>query len=206
MVGSLLPKPRAGSFLVATMIFSMASVLAMAATPASAPAHYTLDPARSLLRFAFVQAGANNSGRFGKFTADVLFAPDNLAASKINVTIDIASLDTGDMERDDTLKGADLFDVKKFPQARFVSGKLTQTAQGRYEALGKLTIRNVTRDIRVPLSFQPKLEGGKTFGYMTGRAVLKRLDFGVGQGEWKSTEWVNDEVNVTFNLRLQPAT
>ena len=205
MADSLLPKLRAGSFLVSALILAMGSVVAMAAAPA-APAHYTLDPARSMLRFSFVQAGANNTGRFGKFTTDVLFAADNLPASKINVTVDVGSLDTGDKERDDSLKGADLFDVSKFPQARFVSSKITQASAGRYEAIGKLTIRNVGKDIRVPMTFQTKVEGGKTIGYMTGRAVLKRLEFGVGQGEMKSTEWVGDEVNVTFSLRLQPAT
>jgi len=114
MADSLLPKLRAGSFLVSALILAMGSVVAMAAAPA-APAHYTLDPARSMLRFSFVQAGANNTGRFGKFTTDVLFATDNLPASKINVTVDVGSLDTGDKERDDSLKGADLFDVSKFP-------------------------------------------------------------------------------------------
>ncbi len=70
----------------------------------------------SLLRFTPEQAGANNTGRFGKYSADVTFSADNLAASKIDVSIDVASLDTGDKERDDTLKGADLFDVAKFPE------------------------------------------------------------------------------------------
>lgn len=205
MADSLRPALRAGSLLATAMVLALASVAAVAAAPA-APAHYTLDPARSMLRFSFTQAGANNNGRFGKFTTDVLFAADNLGASKINVTVDVGSLDTGDKERDDTLKGADLFDVQKFPQARFVTSKITQAAAGRYEAIGKLTIRSVGKDIRVPMTFQTKLEGGKAIAYMTGRAVLKRLDFGVGQGEMKSTEWVADEVNVTFSLRLEPAT
>jgi len=42
--------------------------------------------------------------------------------------------------------------------------------------------------------------------YMAGKTVIRRLDFGVGQGDWKSTEWVGNEVTVTFNLRLIPAT
>jgi polyisoprenoid-binding protein YceI len=192
-----------GRFLsfIAALLFAGSAFAAGAA-----PVKYTLDAPSSLLRFTFEQAGANNTGRFGKYTADVTFAADNLAASKIDVTVDITSLDTGDMERDDTLKGADLFDVKKFPSARFVATKFTANGQGRYDAQGKLTIRNVTRDIKVPITFQNKLEGGKNIGFMTGRATLKRLEFGVGQGDWKSTEWVNDEVNVTFSLRLAPAT
>lgn len=192
---------RAGSF-VAMVFCAHATV---AAAPA-APAHFVLEPSKSLLRFQFVQAGANNSGRFGKYTADVLFSNENLPASKINVAVDITSLDTGDQERDDTLKGADLFDVKKYREARFVSTKIVSTGQARYEAQGKLTIRNVTKDVKLPITFQTKVEQGKTMGYLTGRTTIKRLEYGVGQGEWKSTEWVNDDVSVTFSLRLTPAT
>jgi polyisoprenoid-binding protein YceI len=191
---------RAGAFV--TMMFCACAAFAAAAAP---PPHFVLEPSKSLLRFSFVQAGASNTGRFGKYTADVLFSNDNLAASKIDVSIDIASLDTGDKERDDTLKGADLFDVKKFPAARFVSSKIISSGAGRYEAQGKLTIRNVTKDIKLPITWQTKDEGGKTYGYLTGRSSLKRLEYGVGQGDWKSTEWVNDDVGVTFSLRLAPA-
>ncbi|MEJ1964273.1 MAG: YceI family protein [Gammaproteobacteria bacterium] len=165
---------------------------------------YTLEPTASLLRFSFEQSGANNTGRFGKYTADVTFAADNLAASKIDVSIDTGSLDTGDKERDDTLKQAELLDPAKFPKARFVSSKITLVGAGRFEAQGKLTIRDVTKDIKLPITFQTKDEKGKQMGFLTGRYSLKRLEYGVGQGDWKSTEWVKDDVLVTFSLKLSP--
>src|SRR5438045_1513900 len=93
---------RAGLSL--SLMFCACAALAAAAAP---PPHYTLDLARSLLRFQFTQGGAANTGRFAKYTADVLFSNDNLSASKIDVVIDVASLDTGDGERDDTLKTPD---------------------------------------------------------------------------------------------------
>lgn len=193
---------RAVPVLAAALVASaLASTAALAA-----PVKYTLDAPNSLLRFSFEQAGANNNGRFKTYTADVTFSPEELAASKIDVTIDIASLDTGDQERDDTLKTPDLLDVKKFPKARFVSSKITLSGAGRYEAAGKLTIRNVTKDIKLPITFQTKAEKGKNVGFLTGRYTLKRLEYGVGQGDWKSTEWVKDDVLVTFSLKLQPAT
>jgi polyisoprenoid-binding protein YceI len=190
---------RAGSFVM--LLFATVAAFAAAAPPV----HYTLDASRSLLRFTFQQAGASNTGRFGKYTADVLFANDNLAASKIDVAIDINSLDTGDQERDDTLKTPDLFDAKKYPQAKFVATKFVATGTGRYDALGKLTIRNVTKDLKLPITFQTKAEQGKNVGYMTGRVTIRRLDFGVGQGDWKATDQVPDEVQVSFSLRLVPA-
>jgi polyisoprenoid-binding protein YceI len=185
------------------------------ATPAAAPTPaaatgaaattYVLDPAKSLLEFRFMQAGAENKGHFSRFTTTLTLSDANLAASKLDVTIDVSSLDTADKERDTTLRGVDLFNVAKFPKARFTATSLTRTGAGHYEAAGKLTIRDTTRDVRVPFTFEVKTEPGGAAGYMTGKATIKRLDFGVGQGEWKSTEGVANEVPVSFSLRLPAA-
>ncbi|MBS0379346.1 MAG: YceI family protein [Proteobacteria bacterium] len=184
------------------MLLSVASAFPAAA--ADAPmTHYVLDPAKSSLEFNFLQAGAQNKGRFRHFTVAFDFSPDNLAASHLEVTVDVPSLDTGDQERDDTLKDADLFSAKKFPQAVFRAQQIVKTATG-YEAVGKLTIRDITRDLRVPFTFRTAPEGAMTAGYMAGKTALKRLDYGVGQGEWKATDQVSNDVSVAFALRLTP--
>src|SRR5262249_25996011 len=182
---------------------AMAAVAVLsAARAADAPAtHYTLDPAKSTLEYQFAQAGAQNKGKFTKFTVTLDFSPDNPAAGKLDVVVEMGSLDTGDKERDDTLKSADLFSVDKFPQAHFTSTQITKTANG-YDAAGKLTLRGVTRDLHVPFSFRTASEQGKSVGYLFGKTSLKRLDFGVGQGDWKSTEWVGNDVAVSYSLRL----
>jgi polyisoprenoid-binding protein YceI len=183
----------------------LATLLPLAAWAGPAPpVHYTIDPAKSSLEFAFVQAGAANKGKFKSFPVTLDFSPDNLGASKLDVTVQIGSLDTGDKERDDTLRGGDLFDAAKFPQARFTSSAITKTASG-YLASGKLTIRGVTRDMQVPLTFRAATEQGQTVGYLAGGATVHRLDFGVGQGDWKSTEWIANDVKVSYSLRLTPA-
>lgn len=172
------------------------------ATAASAPVtHYVLDPAKSTLEFNFSQEGAQNKGRFRRFTTVLDFADDNLAASHLEVTIDLTSVDTDDQERDDTLRDADMFAVKKFAQARFTAAQIVKTASG-YEAGGKLTIRDITRDMRVPFTLRTATEQGASVGYMSGRTSLRRLDFGVGQGDWKATDEVGNDVGVSFALRL----
>jgi polyisoprenoid-binding protein YceI len=113
-------------------------------------------------------------------------------------------MDTGDKERDDTLRGPDLFDVQKFPQARFTATQFAKTAT-RYEAIGKLTLRGVTRDQHIPFTFRTADEQGHAVGYLSGKTTIKRLDFGVGQGDWKSTEWVGNDVTVSYSVRLVPA-
>jgi len=174
------------------------------AADAAPVTRYTLDPAKSTLEFQFQQAGAQNKGKFTRYSVTLDFSPDNPATSKLDVVVETGSLDTGDKERDDTLKGADLLGVAKFPQARFTSTQITKTANG-YDAVGKLTLRGVSRDIHVPFSFRTADEQGKPAGYLLGKTTIKRLDFGVGQGDWKSTEWVGNDVSVSYSLRVVPA-
>jgi polyisoprenoid-binding protein YceI len=189
----------------ALFVAAAARMVGIASAADGAPVtRYTLDPAKSTLEFQFVQAGAQNKGKFTRFPVTLDFSPDNLATSKLDVVVETGSLDTGDKERDDTLKGADLLSVAKFPQARFTSTQITKTANG-YDAVGKLTLRGVSHDIHVPFSFRTADEQGKPAGYLLGKTTFKRLDFGVGQGDWKSTEWVGNDVSVSYSLRLVPA-
>jgi len=171
------------------------------AADAAAATHYVLDPAKSSLEFTFVQAGAQNKGRFTRFQVAFEFAAESLAASRLDVTVDINSVDSGDEERDETLRGGDLFAVAKFPQAHFAASQINRTASG-YEAVGKLTIRGVTHDARVPFAFRTATENGVAVGYMTGKTSVRRLDYGVGQGDWRATDQVGNDVGVSFALRL----
>jgi polyisoprenoid-binding protein YceI len=122
----------------------------------------------------------------------------------LDVVIDMTSLDTGDKERDDTLRGSDLFDVAKNPQARFTSTQITKTGAG-YDAVGKLTLRGVSKDVHVPFTLRTATEQGKAVSYLEGKTTIKRLDFGVGQGDWKSTEWVGNDVGISYSVRLVAA-
>ena len=159
-------------------------------------AQWQSSPPQSKLTFNGQQAGAEFQGQFKRFTAKVAFDPAKPADCSFDVTIDVASVDSQDQERDDTLKSSDLFDVKQFPQSRYVATGCA--AQGKqFISQGKLTLRNVSRVVPITFTFD-----GKT---MKGSAQLKRLDFGVGQGEWKDTEWVADGVKIGFVLQVAPS-
>jgi polyisoprenoid-binding protein YceI len=193
---------KARGLMYATVSTSMAIVsiaVIAAAHAASASAHFTQDLTKSTLEYSFVQAGAQNKGTFKKYTVTLDVAGDK--AEKLDVVIDMTSLDTGDKERDDTLRGADLFNVAKNPQARFTSAQITKTAAG-YDAVGKLTLRGVSKDVHVPFTLRMATEQGKSVGYLEGKTTVKRLDFGVGQGDWKSTEWVGNDVGISYSVRL----
>src|SRR5215470_10288796 len=128
-----------------------AALLLSCAALSAGAASYSADPAASKLEFTGKQAGADFKGTFHKFTAAVDFAADNLAASHIDVQIDMSSVDTKDKDRDGTMKGADLFDVAKNPSAHYVTKSITKSGTG-YAATGSLTLRGVTKD--VPIEFQ----------------------------------------------------
>jgi polyisoprenoid-binding protein YceI len=159
----------------------------------------TLQPKESKLTFVGTQAGAQFEGAFQRFTADIKFDPQDLAGSRFDVKIDMASVDSKDSERDDTMKSDDLFAVKQFPTAHYVTERFTGRGGNKFAASGKLTLRNVTRE--VPLEFTFEQKNGSA--WLRGSAQLKRLDFGVGQGDWKDTENVGNDVKVNFVLLLK---
>lgn len=156
--------------------------------------------AGSSLRFEFNQAGAQSGGEFRKFTTELAYDEKNLAASSLRVTVQIGSLDTQDQERDITLKDADLFDAATFPTAVYAARSLDKTANG-VVAVGTLTLRGVTKDLRLPLTIRQTAQGIE----LSGAATIKRLEYGIGQGEWASTEWVGDDVKLTYKVALVKA-
>jgi polyisoprenoid-binding protein YceI len=166
---------------------------------AIASAQWTTQPQESTLTFVGTQAGAQFEGRFDRFTADIRFDPQDLAGSRFDVSIDLASVNSRDSERDDLIRGPDLFAVKQFPQARYVAASFTAKGGGKYAATGKLTLRNVTRDVPLEFTFEKNAQGA----WLKGAAQLNRLDFGVGQGEWQDTEAVANRVQVRFALLLK---
>lgn len=178
--------------------FALAA-LTLTAGLALAAAQWTLQPAASKISFVAKQAGAEFEAVFQKFTADIKFDPKDLAGSRFDVTIDMASVNSKDVERDTELKTPALFDTRKFPTARFVADKFSDKGGGKYSATGKLTIRDVTKDTPIEFTFAEK--GGAAT--LTGTSSIKRLDFGVGQGEWKDTSGVPNDVKVRFTLSLK---
>jgi polyisoprenoid-binding protein YceI len=181
----------------AIVILSVAAVAAVTQAVGAATS-YTADPTASHLDFIGVQAGAEFKGTFHKFTAAIDFAPDALASAHFDVQIDLNSVDSQDNDRDKTLRGSDIFDVAHFPTAHYVTRSVAKTATG-YTAMGSLTLHGITKD--VPINFEFVSSPATK---LVGTAALKRLDFGVGQGDWKSTEWVADAVKVSFSLALKP--
>ncbi len=176
-----------------------AVLLLCVADGAAAATAWRTDPG-SELGFRASQGGSEFHGAFAKFTASIVFDDRDLAGSRFDVRIATASVDTRDADRDGILKGEDLFHVAKYPEALFVATRFRRTAQG-YVADGQLTLRGITRPVAVAFTFTRSGAAAT----LAGSAQLRRLDFGVGQGDWKGTDSVANEVRVVFTLKLSPA-
>ncbi|MGU3285123.1 YceI family protein [Methylobacterium mesophilicum] len=173
----------------------LAAVLLATAVPASA-AEWSVDPAKSAIKFSGVQVGAPFSGRFERFDAKVDFDPAKPEAGHALVLVDLASARTGDVQRDEALPQKDWFDVKATSQARFEATRFVDKGHGDYEATGTLTIRGTSRPLTLP--FHLTLDKGQA--RVAGHVGLIRTDFGVGQGAWASGQWVALEVGVDIDL------
>jgi len=177
---------------------------AAAAHDAKAATAWVVDPAHSQLTFHPRLAGGEFAGRFERFEAAIRFDPADLADSSLRVVVDLLGARTGDADRDTALQGSDFFQTTRWPKGTFTSTGIRSLGGGRYEAAGKLTLREATRDVRVQFRFDPPAPSGGA-ARMVGSSVVRRLEFGVGQGDWHSTEWLDDAVRVEFELALRGA-
>ena len=169
----------------------------LAVTPALAAPQWRVDPEASRLAFSATQMGGAFEGTFRRFDADIRFDPDDLAASRVVVTVHMGSVDTRMADRDAQIRGPGFFDVARYPTARFATTGFAAAGDGRYVARAELTIRDVTRPVELP--FTLAIDGATAT--VTGSLSLMRLDHGVGQGEWQDTKTVGNEVVVTVALR-----
>jgi polyisoprenoid-binding protein YceI len=152
------------------------------------------------LEFTAIQAGARFTGRFADFRVDLDFDVAAPAKGRLHVTIATGSADTQDPDRDAILKSQDFFWCERHPEAAYHAEGFESDGRG-WRAIGTLTLRGVTRQVPVHFEVAP----GTDRLAMKGAARVRRLAFGVGQGEWASTEWIGDEVEIAMDVRLDPA-
>ena len=183
----------------------LAGLAALAAFPvtlapvqaaAPAPSRWIANKSASKVGFRSSFAGGAFTGRFERWDAAIHFDPKNLAASKVAAVIDMASARTGEASRDSALPTADWFNAAKFPRATFVSKSFKSVGNGRYQAIGDLSIRGVKRTVALP--FTLAITGNQA--KMQGTLKLDRTHFGVGQGQWSSGETVPTAVTVEIAI------
>jgi len=157
---------------------------------------------KSAISFGYKQMNVPLDGRFQHFNGRISFDPDKPALARAEIDIELASIDVGFAEGNDEVAGKLWFNTKQFPVARFVSTSIKPLGNNRYEVTGKMSIKGRTLDAKTPATFRQQGE----LGVFEGSFVLKRGDYGIGEGMWADYGTVANEVQIRFRLVAAAAT
>jgi polyisoprenoid-binding protein YceI len=173
----------------------VAAVLAGTALLSSAIPLKT-DAAHSGVSVAFTQMDVPVESPFKQFSAQIDYDAVHPEKTTARVDIDTASLDVGAPEYNKEIAKKTWFDSAHYPKASFVSTSVKAAGAGKLNVTGKLTIKGKTADVAFPVSI--KQEGNKQV--FQGQLPIKRLAFDIGEGEWKDTSLVADQVVIKFHI------
>lgn len=171
-----------------SMILAGCVVGLLASAACAGEARYRLTDANTKIEFTGTKPGGKHDGGFKRVTGEVVLSDG--AAPRVDVELDCTSLYSDNFMLTWHLKGADFFNVKKHPKARFTSTSIDRT-EGGYTITGNLTFLGVTK----PVSFPAAITTGDAMR-LNGAVTINRQDFGMTYGKGK----INDLVEVRFNV------
>ncbi|MFT3755197.1 MAG: YceI family protein [Pseudoxanthomonas sp.] len=170
-----------------------ALVAAFATVPAHA-ADYVQAPGSTLV-FGSSYDGEVFTGKFGGFTTTLSFDSEKLETAKLDVAITLTGSNSGNEDRDSTLLGSDFFNVAKFAQAHYTASKFRALGGNQYAADGTLSLRGISKPVTLTFTWTPGAQP-----VLAGKATVKRLDFGIGGGDWADTKTIPNEVAVSTKV------
>jgi len=174
---------------------TLAALLA-GVTLAAGAAPLKTDAARSSVSARFTQMDVPVESTFTRFNAQIDYDAAHPDKATARVDIDTASLDIGSPEYNKEIAKKEWFNSAQFPKASFVSTAIRPAGAGKLNVTGKLSIKGKTQDVSFPLTVRP--EAGKQV--FEGLLPIRRLAFNIGEGEWKDTGIVADDVVIKFRV------
>lgn len=159
------------------------------------------EQAKSGVSAVFKQMNVPVEAPFRTFAANIDYDPAKPAAAKASVEITTASFDIGDAMYNKEVAKKEWFNSAQFPKATFVSTGIAPAGAGKLTVSGTLTMKGKSAKVSFPLTV--KADGAKHV--FEGQLPIKRLAFNIGEGEWKDTSMVADEVVIKFRVTAAPA-
>ena len=167
---------------------------------------WNLDPAHTNFFFEVKHTYAAVRGQFTQFTGDVYFDPDNPATGRFDFVIKVDSVDTKIGKRDTHLRSPDFFDAKKFPEMVFKSSKVTKVGDNTFLVEGKLTIKDVTKDLVLEFAYLGQKDNpvkpGQLVAGLDASLTIDRLQYHVGDGKFYKMGVVGKDVDILITLEL----
>lgn len=175
-------------------------------SPAQEATAWTIDKPHSFVNFSIGHMFSVVTGRFKDFEGDFKYDPNNLKGSKMDFRVMVNSVETDTPQRNEHLKTADFFDAQKYPYITFKSTKIVQKSPKKLLLYGKLTIKDVTKDVVLPVTITGHAESAMVPGVMVlgldVKTVIKRSDYGIGAGQWALTNIIGDEASLHIPIEL----
>lgn len=184
------------------MPLSRSALLAalFAASLSCAAAPLKTDAARSSVGVTFKAMNVPVDAKFKKFTAAIDYDPARPDAARASVDVDTASLDVGEAEMNKEVLKKEWFNAAQFPKANFTSTTIKAAGPGKLAVTGKLTIKGRVADVAFALNV--RADGARQV--FDGALPIRRLAYSIGEGEWKDTSMVADDVVIKFQVIAQP--
>ena len=171
---------------------------------------WIVDKDVSKIEYTYNWSGAEAGGDFGAFDAEIDFAKDDFANSKVRVVIDMSSVSAAYSQVPAELVKPDWFDVEQFPEAIFESTTFEEAEDGSYVATGTLTLKGVSQPSVLRFQFESygpiPNEPNSLQAVMTGKTTISRTAHNVGQGSWSATDTLADEVTVFVTMTAHQST
>jgi polyisoprenoid-binding protein YceI len=175
-------------------------------TAAEAAGTYSIDPWHTNIGFRVRHMGlAIVLGEFTDYTATIAYFPNDITKSSVAFTAKVASLDTGVKLRDEHLRGADFFEVEKYPEMTFRSTRIERKSDKTFIAYGDLRIKNVIRQVALAVEFYGAIKDSQGQTRLGGSATLNinRLDYGIKWSQVLDNGSLVVDNNVQIELQFE---
>jgi len=169
-------------------------------------ATYEFDKAHSSIRFGVQHIYSTVYGQFDDYSGNIVFDPKKPTDAVFNIIIEVKSINTGIGKRDKHLRSAEFFDANKYPQITFVSSAAKHIEGTNYEISGTLTMKDVSKDIVLPLVFHGSkdhpMDKGKIVAGFDINIPLDRLAYRVGDGKFYKMGIVGKDIDTFVSLEM----
>jgi len=195
---------------LASMVSLAPASLADGSKLQSGSAGWTIDTAHTGISFSVRHMVVSRvRGRFNSFSGSVVANTSDFTKSSVQFTIQVASIDTNQPQRDAHLKTADFFDAAKYPQIIFKSSSISKVSEGKYVAHGSFTMHGVTKQIDLPFDLYGPLKDafGQVRLGIQASLIINRQDYGVKWNQKLDSGGlaVSNDVDIEINLEATPA-
>ena len=176
--------------------------LGLFASARAAVESYTIDPVHSSAGFTLRHMVSKFSASFTKVTGTISVDRENLEKSSVTASVDVGSINTANEKRDNHLKSPDFFDFAKYTTMSFTSTSWKKTGEDTYDVTGKLTIKDVTKEVTLKVSvlgFSPGMKPGTTTSGWEATTTIKKSEFGLA-GPAMLGKVLGDDVAITISV------